>query len=517
MITVLFILLAAPDVPDSTSPGEIASSYRRIVAAYKADMKEAGQSRELRERASQVMAKGLELLIDRAAIAGHERLNESDYIALSESAERLRRLNSALGFAQLAIASGRQIESYITLVRCLCRVDQVEEAESSFAEAKEKFAQSQQLYLLPNFLALKHRTLGQHQKAFEYYRQTIDLIVNVVDDSPFFQAHLKRCLEEADDMAARCGKQGETPKNLLHWKQTLQSRLEVRLAGLAAISREELEALALYFSALIAVEERRAPENAETLLCNWMVTIRNLDKGNTLWYAGVPSWADAASRSLSPSFDGTAIEACVAESIKAINNLPNANQTQCLVASDAAKRLSTLKTLIGQHRRHRELIGRSLPFPRSEIKDAAAARLMLIHLVNPLSKSADEGLKSLRARHAELDSVSGIVVQVFAVQSGAVWDAQRNRLFREEPPSTADEAQALEVIRRATGTRETIHILPRDGELAAALQPELYPLNILLDANQKVLGILTGTEPEKLNRLVRLAKQEPPTQAAPQP
>jgi len=95
--------------------------------------------------------------------------------------------------------------------------------------------------------------------------------------------------------------------------------------------------------------------------------------------------------------------------------------------------------------------------------------------------------------------------RIIAVQSGLSWDAGNKRFYRAADQTAAQEQVALDELAKSVAVPGGIGLLRRDSELYRLLKPELFPVNVLVDGEGKIAGILTGPEREKVDRLLELA------------
>jgi hypothetical protein len=446
-------------------------------------------------------------------------LSSEDCIALSEAANRLRKPDIAVHYATQSLTGAKDIEPYVVLVRSLCNASQMDLADARASEAISLFPQSTRAYLLWNFIALRYRALNAHDRAYEYMIRTTDAVLANGDYNEFFIRHLKTCIEQARQLAERASRVHEFQNQLFTWNDQVNTELSKRIQVPETTSIEiemslvDLAAVSMQSQALVVINQEMVDGDVEYIYDQWISSLVSAKltpntKATRLGHLKIATTSMA--KSLSPQIEGARLERRLQEALTLLSGNETAGQ---VVSEDQvtprvhAATLNEIKDairLLQQHQRHRQIVGKSkVPEWRAEHNALETGeQFTLLHVFNPFAKNLPDGLKSID--QLRIDRYRHIRISFAAVQSGLAWDAGNRRLYRVPSQTVAQEASAIEELKRRLRLREDVRLISLQSDEFKLLEPAYLPLNVLMDADGKVRCILTGPEPEKVLRLAAL-------------
>jgi len=517
MITFFQLVLCIVSQPASnaaapTKPDTPASRYEAIVASSRKSRIFEGQPSNAKQQVSSSVNEELQKLIDWADEC-NERFTSEDYMALAEAAMALKKSLLATKYARQATKEAKDPMPYATLIHALCAASEMEEAEAAAAEAAAIFPKSERLYLAHNLIALKYRSLKQPERASGFMKTTIEEILEHVEDRPFYAGHLARCIDTQRDLAAKCGHQQELEQCLQVWASRFTQRLHMHLAKAAAgdeklrLSQEELKAIGLNYQAAIEINNRMERGNSQNVCKEWLQALAKCERGPDLldtWYIESKQALDCTVKALSPQLHFDEVQLLLSHLVEENASSPPSYAKYNETHRRYLAHMKATIAFLGQHERHQQALGASVDW--NGLIDHALGQTdrpyVLIHLCDPFSPNLRLGV----AHATRFNERSGDKIKraVIAVQSGLSWDVGNKRFYRTTGQTPAQEEAAIAELGKQLGV-PGMALLRRDREIFQLLKPEFYPINLLIDREGKIAGILSGPEREKVDRLVELA------------
>jgi tetratricopeptide (TPR) repeat protein len=499
--------------------GDIAEHCGEIMAEYRKSLPAALHTRAEAEALTRQRDEKLRGVLATAGKLPPAHLSAEDCVALSEAAERLRRPKDALAFATLAVSKSRSFAPYVAFVRGLLALGRLEEAESAIRDAVQACPDEKELYLLHHVAAIKYRSLQRYERAYEHLRRVPGMLTDQFAKSAFYVSHFGRCLEDLEALAAKSGQQGDFTAFCGELHEKLANACDHQCA---AIRRErgsfsptatELVELARRREALLALAERKEGREVEAILEAWLDMLHECDptaENASAWLAQVALAVKRVASSLMPGMLANRVDERVVRVLQSVRELDSSDREIGEAREEVQAQLTATIRLIEQHRRHQALIGQSLLPPDESQRQAGAtgSGMLLLCIFHPLTENLATQFRAWTVAKNDLDRAK-IRVRFASLQCGLACDEATRRFYVQPGQSSEQELAAVRKLASKLSVPGQVGLLLNESAAMKSLQPEAFPINVLLDERGTIVAILTGPERKKLLRLLRVVESRP--------
>lgn len=494
----LLNLLAQSDPGENTSA---AVRYEAILATHNRQAKERRLTAKELELAHADRKQQLGDFVDSYANRRKDNLKLEDSISLCKAAAELRRHVEVVQFAYAGLSSHADIGLYVFLVRSLYAGDQFKEAERAIEQASVRCGEQPGLHELHGLAASAYLRNKQFDKAYTHQCCEIRLCIKWLDKSSFFSSRISRCLESVDDLYDRSPQAATTIQDYLtEWRGALADEFNRRI-GRPCEDRVEgdLTKLRWNTTSLIEVQRRIRESEIESIVTPWLSFLDqqgSIKSSEEEWLRETAAACFSVRRFLLPAVDGKAAESRLIQIYITNLDVPSHSNRHSQLKLNTLANVKETIGIIRQHRRHtiQAKTGIELRGLVQEVKPAQNFRLVCI--VPATGKVITDMTNSLLINRTKLD-VASVGVQVMSVNDVAGDKANK------QPDMTAQRHGD----KPSFSATFPIHSLERDSKLHEVLRPMYFPVLVLLDDQQHVEAVVTGSEPLKVHALIKLVKR----------
>jgi len=463
------------------------------------------------------LAGKLSALIEEAATLDYALLNDQDFCALSEVAERLKNPRAALNYACLGFQRSASVKAGIALVRCYCAADDLAAAEQVAMKTTAANVNDEKAYIVHDILAHYCRKTGQLEKACAHMERTISLIMQHADKGVFYVDHLQACLDKFKDLVTATDMSADATLSMNTWRAKAVSQRDEALIRVAVGPRGELlptdadlSAMRLHTQALVVLTEACASADVEGVLVGWLGTLHLINWTTTRraqWRNEIVSVLDMVDRSLSTEFSGRDM---LIEIEKLLSQCEPSATLEGLGESDVKSlldRLRAAKSAVTQHQHLQSLVGRQVLSPEvlRELNLQSATGGVVLHILNPLDPKVRRGIDSLRFAQSAGASEKRVEMRFLSIRSGLRWDENTRRVLHSASATLADEYDAIAIWRRAVGIPGSVYVIEKTSPELKPMRIELFPVSLIVNAEGRLIFALSGANRFIANRVVASA------------
>ena len=489
------------------SPSE---GYDAVMQTFKDDLVNAADLPDRRKAAKETMEKSLSQLLEGANAFQDKTIAQSDLIALAGASLRLKRYEQATHFARRAATGDVTFDAYVMLVKCLCAQSQPHDALRVCKECSSRFAEHERLYLLFNLVAFEFGRLHYHEGAYECMTTTIDLVSRQVQQHDFYVGHLDRCFTELNIHATHLKEPKRCIERVARVREALWCSLETTIntaardaAGLLAGPPSLLGECGRICQGVMVCDAHMLPVVNQSGADKWLQLLSEVSltrENEANWCHEVESALAAVPATLAPQVTVLGLRERLELLSERIGHLDHEGDKKAVVTR-MMRKMDGVRRGVEQHERCTSLVGQQLceTLFNGNITDGNTT-LRVVHICNPFAEGFQPALRSAQKALTKYTNVHTVYAMV---QCGAAYDVRAKRVYKALLSIEEERANASEIFSAIGGPKE-VTVLPSDSDDITKLKPEYFPLNILLDAKCRVVGIVGGPERDKMDRLLKL-------------